>query len=264
MHDPQQALRHARHRDRRVALGRYWLSAALLAALLAASGSSAAGTRPVAILAYHHVAAPPHGAANPSLWVRPALFRRQVGALARAGYRAVTLERVWRSWHGGPSLPARPVVLSFDDGYASQYRSAAAALRAHGWPGVLNLQLGRLGKPGGLSSAQVRSMIARGWEIDAHSVTHPDLTKVDPRRLAAEVAGSRRAIRDAFGVDASFFAYPYGRHDAMVRHAVLAAGFLGATTVHRGLASPRQDRFALDRITVPGRMSPRALLAALG
>jgi peptidoglycan/xylan/chitin deacetylase (PgdA/CDA1 family) len=220
--------------------------------------------RPVAILAYHHVAAPPRDAGDPSLWVRPALFRRQLGALARAGYRAVTLGRVWRSWHGGAALPAHAVVLSFDDGYASQYRSAAAALRTRGWPGVLNLQTGRLGRPGGLSSAQMRRMLADGWELDAHSVTHPDLTKVGSRRLTAEVAGSRRAIRDAFGVQASFFAYPFGRHDAHVRRAVRAAGFLGATTVRRGLASPLQDPFALNRITVAGRTSPQALVASLG
>jgi peptidoglycan/xylan/chitin deacetylase (PgdA/CDA1 family) len=240
------------------------LPAALIATLVVASSSFAASGRPVAILAYHHVAAAPHGAANPALWVRPALFRRQVRALGRAGYRAVTLQRVWRSWHGGAALPAHPVVLSFDDGYTSQYRRAAVALRARGWPGVLNLQVGRLGRPGGLSRRQVRRMIKDGWELDAHSVTHPDLTKVGPGRLASEVAGSRRTIRSAFGVDASFFAYPYGRHDAKVRRAVRAAGFLGATTVHRGLASPRRDPFALDRITVAGQTSPRALLAALG
>jgi peptidoglycan/xylan/chitin deacetylase (PgdA/CDA1 family) len=240
------------------------LAVGLSVALLAVSSAAAAGARPVAILAYHHVAAPSRAATNPSLWIRPALFRRQLSAIARARYRPVTLERVWRSWHGGPALPARAVVLSFDDGYASQYRSAAAALRARGWPGVLNLQTGRLGRPGGLSSPQVRRMIADGWEVDAHSVTHPDLTRVNARRLTAEVAGSRRAIEDAFGVPASFFAYPYGHHDARVRRAVRAAGFLGATTVRRGLASPRQDPFALDRITVVGRTSPRALVASLG
>ena len=73
-------------------------------------------------------------------------------------------------------------------------------------------------------------MIASGWEIDAHSVTHPDLRRVSARRLAAEVAGSRRTLQARFGVASDFFAYPYGRFDPAVRGAVRRAGFLGATT----------------------------------
>jgi peptidoglycan/xylan/chitin deacetylase (PgdA/CDA1 family) len=235
----------------------------LLAALFTAFSSSAvgaAGAQPVAILAYHHIGAPPAGAAKPALWVRASSFRRQVGALARAGYRGVTLGRVWRSWHGTATLPARAVVLSFDDGYASQYSSAARILRERHWPGVLNLQVARLDAAGGLRRAQVRRMIADGWEIDAHTITHPDLTTVDAERLAAEVAGSRTAIQDAFGVPVDFFSYPFGRANLTVRTAVRKAGFLGATTVRRALASPLANAYALPRISVGGGTSARALL----
>jgi hypothetical protein len=60
-----------------------------------------------------------------ALYVAPRLFARQMAALDRAGYTAVTLDRVWRAWRGGRALPRRPVVVSFDDGYANQHRSAA-------------------------------------------------------------------------------------------------------------------------------------------
>jgi len=237
------------------------LPVALLAALLAcSSAAAAAGRRPVAILAYHHVGAAPPGASKPELWVRPALLRRQLRALGHAGYEAVTLDRVWRAWHGRATLPARPVVISFDDGYASQAGAAARALTARGWPGVLNLQLNRLDAPGGLSRAQVRSLIAAGWEIDAHSVTHPDLRRVTAQRLRGEVDGSRRTLQAAFGVPANFFAYPYGRQDPRVRAAVRRAGFLGATTTQRKLASPAADPFALGRVLVAADDSPAAVL----
>jgi peptidoglycan/xylan/chitin deacetylase (PgdA/CDA1 family) len=237
------------------------LPAALLAALLAcSSAAAAASSRPVAILAYHHVGTAPAGAARPELWVPRARFRAQLRALARAGYEAVTLDRVWRAWHGKGGLPARPVVVSFDDGYASQAGAAAAALRARGWPGVLNLQTGRIGVRGALTQEQVRWLIAAGWEIDAHSITHPDLRTVSPARLAREVDGSRRMLRATFGVPASFFAYPYGRQNARVRAAVRRAGFLGATTIERGLASPHADPFALARVLVAADDSPSSVL----
>jgi peptidoglycan/xylan/chitin deacetylase (PgdA/CDA1 family) len=236
--------------------------AALLAALIAVSGSSAAGAAsgpPVAILAYHHIGTAPAGASNPQLWVPLARFRRQLSALDRAGYEAVTLDSVWRAWHGDGGLPAHPLVLSFDDGYASQL-SAAKALAPHGWDGVLNLQVARLGVRGGLTRAEVRTLIAYGWEIDAHSITHPDLRTVSAKRLQREVAGSRRAIRRAFGVPVDFFAYPYGRQDARVRAAVRRAGFLGATTIVRGLAAASADPFALRRVLVGADDSPSAVL----
>jgi peptidoglycan/xylan/chitin deacetylase (PgdA/CDA1 family) len=214
---------------------------------------------PVPILAYHHVGTAPPSASNPQLWVPAARFRSQMRVLDRAGYDAVTLDRVWRAWHGDGALPAHPVVISFDDGYASQ-AATVPALSARGWPGVLNLEVARLGARGGLTRAQVRTMIANGWEIDAHSVTHPDLRTVSAKRLEREVAGSRRAIRQIFGVAVDFFAYPYGRQNARVRAAVRRAGFLGATTVVRGLASPNADPFALGRVLVAADDSPSSVL----
>jgi peptidoglycan/xylan/chitin deacetylase (PgdA/CDA1 family) len=237
--------------------------AALLAALIAVSGSSTASSAasgpPVPILAYHHIGTAPRGASNPQLWVPLARFRRQLLALDRAGYEAVSLGTVWRAWHGQSHLPAHPLVISFDDGYTSQL-SAAKALAPHGWSGVLNLQVARLGVRGGLTLAQVRRLIGYGWEIDAHSITHPDLRAVSAKRLQREVAGSRRAIRSAFGVPVDFFAYPYGRQNARVRAAVRRAGFLGATTIVRGLAGPGADPFALRRVLVGADDSPSAVL----
>jgi hypothetical protein len=75
---------------------------------------------------------------------------------------------------------------------------------------------------------------------------------------------SRTRIRDAFGPRAAnFFAYPSGRYDTRVEHAVRAAGYLAATTVKRGFARPAADPYALPRIQVSGSMSATALLRRL-
>jgi peptidoglycan/xylan/chitin deacetylase (PgdA/CDA1 family) len=222
--------------------------AALACAVLAAPAPAAVSEVP--ILTYHRVGSSPR-------------FAKQVAALERKGYEAVTLGRVWQAWRGEASLPQRPIVLTFDDGYLSQYRTAARALRARGWPAVLNLQVDRLGAAGGLTRAQVRRMLADGWELDSHSLTHPDLTEVGPARLRRELVGSRDAIARAFGVTPSFFCFPYGHADAAARAAVRAAGYLAATTTRRGLAKPGGDRFALPRISVSVRSAPAALLRRL-
>jgi len=215
----------------------------------------------VPILMYHEIGGPPPGSPYPDLFTSWPLFVRQVRALRAAGYRAVTLDEVSRAWHGGPGLPARPVVLSFDDGYRSQDTHAARTLWTVRWPAVLNLEVSRLHVAGGLTPREVRAMIRAGWEVDAHTIDHPDLTTVGPARLHAEVAGSRSAIRHDFGVPAIFFCYPSGRYDAAVEAAVRSAGFVGATTTQPGLARRADDPFALPRLRVSGGESPSALLA---
>jgi peptidoglycan/xylan/chitin deacetylase (PgdA/CDA1 family) len=223
---------------------------ALLAAALALLPSTAR-TEPVPILMYHVLSAPPASAPYPDLYVRPSDFAGDMNWLARHGYHGVTLRRVYDQWTAGTPLPRRPVVVSFDDGYLSQYTRGFATLRAHKWPGVVNLQIDFLRPFSGLRPWRVRKLIAAGWEIDSHTFTHPDLTTLDSVRLRHEVDGSRRALRRLFHVPIDFFCYPAGRYDGRVIRAVRAAGYFGATTTNYGLARP-PHYFTLARVRVTG------------
>jgi peptidoglycan/xylan/chitin deacetylase (PgdA/CDA1 family) len=217
---------------------------------------------PVPILMYHVLAPPLPDAPYPDLYVKPADFRAQVAWLAAHGYHAVTLRQVYDYWRGAHALPRKPVVLTFDDGYHSDFTVALPTLRARRWPGVLNLEVRNLQPVWGTRPGMVRKLIAAGWEIDAHTMTHPDLTTVDPTQLRYEVAGSRAAIRRRFHVPADFFCYPSGRYDDAVVAAVRAAGFLGATTTTEGFAAPG-SLFTLDRVRVNGSDGVAGLAAKL-
>jgi peptidoglycan/xylan/chitin deacetylase (PgdA/CDA1 family) len=203
---------------------------------------------PVPIVMYHVLAEQPTGARYPELWLSPADFSAQMDWLAAHGYHAVTLEQLFRYWRSGVALPPKPYVASFDDGYLSDFTVALPALRKHGWAGVLNLIVNNV-KPGDITAWQVRRLIAAGWEIDAHTVTHADLLAVDPNRLQYEVSGSRSRLRQMFGRPVDFFCYPLGHYNAAVVAAVRAAGFLGATTENPGLARP-DEPFTLSRIRI--------------
>jgi len=211
---------------------------------------------------YHVIADPRAGAPYPELYVRATDFTGQMRWLGRHGYQPVTLRAVWDHWHRGAPLPERPIVVSFDDGYRSIARAAPPPLRERGWPGVLNLTVKNLNRPGGLSDRQVRRLIAAGWEIDAHSLTHPDLTGLDRRELEHEVFGSRDELQRRFGVAVDFFCYPSGRYDARVIAAVRRAGFLGATTTIDGLAAPDRP-YELRRVRVSRSDGVQGLAAKL-
>jgi peptidoglycan/xylan/chitin deacetylase (PgdA/CDA1 family) len=217
----------------------------------------------VPILMYHVIDRAPAGTPYPELWVSPAAFAGEVAALAHAGYHATTLQTVWRAWHGEGAMPRHPIVLSFDDGYQSQSTHARRTLDRLGWPGVLNLVVQNVGMAGGLSRDEVRAMMRDGWEIDAHTISHVDLTTVDAVRLRHEIAGSRAWLHEAFGIPVDFFCYPAGRYDPGVEAAVHAAGYQGATTTTAGIATHTHDPYALPRVRVTPSMSAAEVLAVL-
>ena len=164
----------------------------------------------------------------------------------------VVLDRIAVSaWRGAGRLPDRPIVLTFDDGYRTHLSNALPILRARRWPGVLNLEVANLKPAWGIRPAGVRELIRAGWEIGAHTLTHPDLTALDAARLEEEVAGSRAAIQRQFKVPVNFFCYPSGRYNQAVIAAVQRAGFLGATTTRYGLARP-SELYTLARVRVNG------------
>jgi peptidoglycan/xylan/chitin deacetylase (PgdA/CDA1 family) len=204
---------------------------------------------PVPILMYHVVADPPAGAAFPELYVGKAAFAGEMDWLARHGFHGVTLHDVLLHWQHGAPLPAHPIVVSFDDGYRSQAVTAAPILHDHGWPGVINLTVRNTTDFWGLPPARVRALMTEGWEVAAHSETHPDLTKVDDAQLREEVAGSRAKLRGLFNAPVEFFCYPAGRLDERVVAAVRDAGYSGATTTALGLGTPA-DMFRLARIRI--------------
>jgi peptidoglycan/xylan/chitin deacetylase (PgdA/CDA1 family) len=218
--------------------------------------------KPIPILMYHVVTAPPAGAAYPELWLPWRSFVQQVLALRAAGYHGVTLKQAWDYWHKGYALPRKPIVLSFDDGYLSQYTHARSTLAAVGWPGVLNLIVDNIDR-GGLTRHQVRAMLADGWELDSHTITHADVSTLDAAGLRREIGASRTDLRRIFHVPVDFFCYPAGKHDAAAEAAVRAAGYLGATTEGPGVASPRDDPDLLPRIRVNGTDTAASLLARI-
>jgi peptidoglycan/xylan/chitin deacetylase (PgdA/CDA1 family) len=233
----------------------------------AISGSAPSpGTATVPILGYHVInVAPPQSSAPPGLYVSAEEFSSQMDALKANGWHAVTLDQLEAYWtRGAPLGPGKPIVITFDTGYASQYTNALPVLKRLGWVAVENLQVSGLPpSEGGLLDSQVRGLVAAGWELDTQGVSGADLITLDSDHLRAEVAGARQLLRSRYGIPVDWFSYPLGHYDATVITAVRAAGFVGSTTVIKGWASPQQDRFRLPRLQVLGGTSPPALLSQI-
>jgi len=229
---------------------------------VAAKGTGVPGNATVPILMYHVINPPPAGAPFPSLYVPADEFAQQMDALKSAGWHAVTMDQLRANWtRGVPLGPGKPVVITFDNGYSSQYTNALPVLKRLGWTGVENIQL--LGLPpseGGLTDQQVRGLLAAGWELDTQGMTHADLIRLDAAGLQYQIAHARQLLKSRYGAAVNWFCYPSGHYDSTVIDAVKAAGFVGSTTVVPGWASRANDPYMLPRLRVVGGTSGPALL----
>jgi peptidoglycan/xylan/chitin deacetylase (PgdA/CDA1 family) len=214
---------------------------------------------------YHVIAAPPPGAPFPGLYVPPGEFATQMQALKSAGWHAVTLDQVEAYWRRGVALGAgKPIVLSFDNGYQSQYTQAFPVLRRLGWVGVENVQLtGLPPSQGGLGTGEIRGLVSAGWELDTQGFSHADLITLDAQQLHYQVAVARSVVQQRYHVPVNWFCYPSGDYDATVVAAVQSAGYLGSTTVVPGWAHPTDDPYQLPRLRVLGGTTPQELLGLL-
>lgn len=268
-----QSLRSAVQRSERIAAGRYHRSrpsaasgtrgASTAAGLGPATGRP--GTASVPILMYHVIAPPPAGAPFPGLYVPASEFAAQMQALRSAGWHPVTLDQLRAYWLRGARLPAgKPIVLTFDNGYRSQYTAALPVLRRMGWVADENIQLSGLPpSQGGLTGGQVRGLLSAGWELDTQGISHADLIALDGAGLRYQVITARQILRRRYGVPVNWFCYPSGHYNATVINEVKAAGYVGSTTVIPGWAAPGSDSYRLPRLRVLGGTSPGALLTQI-
>ncbi len=206
-------------------------------------------TGPVPIILYHGLGPPPPGDSYPRLYVSYADFSAEMRWLHEHGYQAVTLDEVMKAWYHDGTLPAKPIVITFDNGYVPQATFAPAVLSRYGWPGVLN----EITKDH-LADWRLRYLHSLGWEIDSHSVTHPDLTRLTPSELRYQLVASRRFLQRTLHIPVNSFCYPSSRYDAAVIAAVKAAGYTNAVTENPGFAT-RADPYLLDRFEIEGGVS---------
>ncbi|MFH9014271.1 polysaccharide deacetylase family protein [Streptomyces sp. NPDC017943] len=211
----------------------------------------------VPILMYHAVATDPNRATR-ALSVTPEAFAEQMAVLADRGVTPLTTAGLAACWRSGRPLPARPVLVTFDDGYEGVHRHALPALAKHGFPASLFVATGWLRGPydtgGGLDTMldwdQVRALASAGVEIGGHSHSHPQLDQVSEATLRFELIHCKEILSDQLGAVPASFAYPYGYSTRRVRQVVRETGYAQALAVGNGLARRAQGPYALRRVTV--------------
>ncbi|WP_245178915.1 polysaccharide deacetylase family protein [Streptomyces montanisoli] len=212
---------------------------------------------PVPVLLYHAVML------DPPAWiaeftVTPRTFAVQLDAVVASGRTPVTASTFAAGLAGRAELPARPVVLTFDDGFADLPGPTATALAARGLPATAYLTTGAVRGGGGsllpsapmMALAQAAELEAHGIEIGAHTVTHPQLDTLPADELRRELGESKDVLEDVLGHRVDHLAYPHGYNSRAVRAAAASAGYASAAAVRHALSSPDDEPYRMARLIV--------------
>lgn len=220
-------------------------------------------------LMYHKIGWPPPGSRLKKLWVTPEDFRRQLRYLKEHNCRPITFSE-WRSAEeDGSPLPPRPVLITFDDGYANNYELAFPLLREFGMKGNIFLVYETVGRHNAwhdpatepwlrmLTWAQISEMQESGLvEFGSHTMRHRNLATLSLEEARWELEESKKRLEDKLGREMLGFAYPYGSGAYLpeVRQAARQAGYRYDFGIRQGISalpwSPEQG--PLERLLVRG------------
>ncbi|MBO0745861.1 MAG: polysaccharide deacetylase family protein, partial [Candidatus Dormibacteraeota bacterium] len=228
------------------------------------------GTVHVPILMYHYIGQVAPGNPNPQLaaglTVSPGMFQQQMAWLAANGYHPITMAMLCGYLQGANDLPAKPVALTFDDGYADFYTNAFPILSQYHFTATTFIISGFIDDANGHSmrSWQLRAINQAGIEIGAHTFNHLDLTTLSPAQVQNELGPPKATLEKLIGKPVLDFAYPAGRYNSSVVAAVQAAGYESAVTTQPGTTHAWADRFTWTRQEVTGTESLTAFTQQLG
>ena len=226
------------------------------------------GTRQIRVpsLMYHYVSwlptTDPNMTLRRSLTVSPTDFEEQLRYLRDQGYNGITTRDLWWSLDQTAPLPAKPVMLTFDDGYADAYSVVLPLLQKYGFVGVFFVSVNKVGTAGYITREQLRAIADAGMDVESHAMDHISMnTTVAIQRY--QMCTARQYLSDWTGTDVRSFAYPSGDYNADSFAALQGCGYLSAYKKMGGSVQSSANIFLLQRARVVGQLGLAALLTAL-
>jgi len=226
--------------------------------------SYAASPTHVPILMYHYIRDynNPKDRVGNTLSVSPTNFDQQMNYLASNGYTPITLDTLYAIFNHQVTSPAKPVVLTFDDGYIDFYSQAYPILRKYNFHAVSFIATGLIGQPAYMSWGNIHEIQGSGLvTFEAHTITHAYLPKLSYQAMLHELLQSKQTLQSQTGYTVNFIAYPYGASNWTVQRAAQQAGFVGG--VGTWYAQATYKSMNMPRVRVNGNFSLQTFASRL-
>lgn len=205
----------------------------------------------IPILNYHQI----NDVDENMLTVSTTEFETQMAWLEGNGYQTITVSELLDFLEGKGSLPERPVLITFDDGYIDNYQCAFPILKKHNMKACIFLISEYISLyPNYLTWEQLTEMQASGIEFGSHTVDHNVLTELSPNSVNHELADSKSVLEKRLGRRVDVLAYPCGFTNEYIKSRVNFSGYRAAFTVNLGNVHPGDDLYALNRVPIFGAL----------
>lgn len=218
----------------------------------------------VPVLCYHHIrdAKPGQSETLKSYSVSPAQFAEFMKALKDSGYQTVLPDQLYNYLvHDGP-LPAKPIMLTFDDTDEEQFSIAYPEMKKYGFKGVFFIMTVSLNRPHYMTTDQLKQLSADGNAVESHTWDHHMVTKYQGEDWQKQLVNPKKKIEDITGKSANYFAYPFGLWNRAAFPELKKAGYKMAFSLSTKRDST-QPLYTVRRMIVPTQWSTRGVFNAM-
>ncbi len=200
----------------------------------------------------------------PGYWTTPEIFEAHLEALSSAGAAAVGLSDLLCFHRGEKTLPPRPVVITFDDGYLNNFQEALPRLVRRGLTAVFFVTASAVGEPMMMGLPELAELRKAGMEIGSHGMSHVLYSGLPRTRLEWELRESRRVLEAGLGAPVDFFSLPRGYLPRCLPRLAREAGYRGMCVSRPGRNRAATDPFLWRRLTVRCGDGPELLAGLWG
>ncbi|MCM0649532.1 polysaccharide deacetylase family protein [Clostridium swellfunianum] len=183
-------------------------------------------------------------------------FKEQMEYLKKEGFNPLSLNELYSHMLLGSEIPQKPIVITFDDGYADNYTNAYPILKELGFKATVFVISGVVDKHEDyMTTDHLKEMDKNGISIEAHTVTHPKLDTLSYNDQLKELRGSKQALEKILGRNIDYIAYPYGKYNNDTLKLVEQLGYKMAFSTEKGLAHKSNGIYKLHRIYISEKYS---------
>ena len=224
--------------------------AAALIFLVTAIGLAPA-TDGFAILEYHTITDTPVDEDSVRYNVTPDELAAQLDYLKENGYTTITMLDFIEAKNGRFTMPPKPIMLTFDDGYEDNYHNMLPLVEERGMKAVVYVIANQLGQEGYLTFDQLKDMQTRGIEIGNHTADHLPLDELSHDEIVYEVGASKTYLEWS-GINTIYsLSYPNGKYNDEIIKILEQENYFTAVTGEPGLNNFSTNQLKMYRVNIP-------------
>jgi peptidoglycan/xylan/chitin deacetylase (PgdA/CDA1 family) len=190
-----------------------------------------------------------------SLHNSPKNFSQQLSYLKKNGFTVISADTAYNIVIGKANSPKKPVLLTFNDGYADFYRNALPILKIYHFPALVFVISNRPGDANFMSWKELRKLAASSVTIGSQAVSNVSLTKISSVRAKEELAISKKDIEGELGISIKYFNFPYGAYNSTIIANLDSSGYSASFTLAGVNASNKISPYTISRKVVKGGIS---------